>query len=102
MERGKIIPRLPRKLLKQDTLVDTLEGGTEGSAHAPKEHLHSAFSASGQPNLVAALDIALGALCMMFATALRPDARGARDRLDIAYEDLITSLEVFRDGVPKA
>lgn len=76
-------------------------GGTGGSDENPEELPH-ASSASELTLLATALDSALGAVSGMFAAAIRPDSIGARKRLDEAYETLITSVEVFRETVPKA
>lgn len=76
----------------------TVEGGTEGSKQDAKHLLAS----SAQGELVQALDSALSAVAGMFAAALRPHATGARETLDACYEELVTSVEAFRDEVPKA
>lgn len=90
--------RVPLRHLTKDTAVSTLEGGTEGSVNNQIPPVSSAVSTS----VVVTLDTALGALSGMLACVLRPDARGARERLDRNYETLITCLEEWRDAVPKA
>jgi len=97
------INRLPSRLLKKIEHAGTLMGGTGGSDETLEEHPSSASSAlTSTGELVVALDSALGALTGMFAAALRPDSTGARGRLDRCYETLITSVEAFRETVPKA
>jgi len=59
-------------------------------------------SAESMDDLAQALDSALTAVSGMFAAALRPHRTGAREELDLAYETLITSVEVFREAIPKA
>jgi len=92
----------PRRPLTSKGPEGTLTGGTAGPAPVKSEILAAVFGAPGTSELVAALDTALAALCTMFGVALRPDAKGARDDLDEAYETLITSVEAFRETVPKA
>jgi|SRR5436189_226074 len=79
----------------------TLAGGTVGSTMDAKRPT-SVSSADPSLTVAVTLDTALGALTGMLAAVLRPDARGARDRLDRHYETLITCLEEWRDAIPKA
>lgn len=91
------------KVLTTSAYDATLEGGTEGSEHDAEASV--ALSASGveeSPALVAVLDTCLAALVVMLDCAWHPDRSGSRVALDEAYEDLITSLEEFRNAVPKA
>lgn len=80
----------------------TLTGGTGGSGNNPEDFPPASSAASELSELATALDSALGAVSGMFAAAVRPSSIGARKRLDEAYETLITSVEVFRETVPKA
>jgi len=96
------ITRCTPRLLKKMRDAGTLMGGTGGSDETLEEHPTVASSAPSNTELVVALDSALGAVIGMFAAALRPDSTGARERLDRRYETLITSVEAFRETVPKA
>lgn len=86
--------------LKSEGTAGTLEGGTEGSVESQTAPVSSVERPSVA--LVVELDTALGAVCGMFAAAMRPDATGARERLDRNYETLVTSVEAFREAIPKA
>lgn len=97
------LTRIPPRLLKRMREQATLMGGTGGSDETLEEPRSSVSSVGPDTSeFVVALDSALGALTGMFAAALRPDSTGARARLDRCYETLVTSVEVFRESVPKA
>ena len=99
------ITRTTPKLLKRLQATGTLEGGKAGCGPQTIEpQVLPPVSSAEKPSsaLVVELDNALSAVCGMFAAALRPDATGARYRLDAHYETLITAVEAFRNEVPKA
>lgn len=81
-----------------DSEVDTLAGGKEGQGQGREAPASFAGPSSA---VVVTLDTCLGALSGMLACVLRPDAKGARERLDRNYETLITCLEEWRDAIPK-
>lgn len=87
-------PRVPLRHLTNNGVHGLL---TEGEPS--KSPLSSASSPS---ELVEALDAAIGAVAGMFAiAAVNPTFEG-RTRLDDHYETLISSVEAFREIVPKA
>lgn len=88
--------RLPPKHLTSGGPAGTSKEG--GAAVRPST---SAFSATPS-EFVEALDSALGAVAGMFAIAALTPSAANRTRLDAHYETLITSVEVFRENVPKA
>lgn len=94
--RSRYIP--PRQLTIHGAPA-TVEGGTEGSVQSQTA---AASSAAPLSALVVTLDTCLDALADMFAAAVFPDQNRAREKLDKAYETLVTSLENFREAVPKA
>lgn len=89
-------PRIPLKHLTRPSGNAELPQGEAVRAALPYA------SSAPKEELVAALDDAIGAVVGMFAAALRPDVRDARVQLDIHYENLVTTVEVFREEVPKA
>lgn len=58
----------------------------------------NSVSSASREELVVALDSALGACVGMFVAVLSGDRRV----LDTCYETLVTSVEAFRENVPKA
>jgi len=91
----------PRRLLTHEGPEGTLTGGTGGSEENPKDSPLASSALASRAELVTALDSALSAACGMFAAAVRGRFMD-RAALDEAYETLITSVEVFRETVPKA
>lgn len=83
------------KALQKALGIDTLTGGTEGSA---ENQTSAVSSVEPTPSAAASMGTALDALSAMFCGYVGQD----RELLDSGFEDLVGILEEWRDAVPKA